>query len=238
MFDIDGTLFRWQLYHELVFEIKSRGHFSEQEAEALDQAFVAWQGKFTSWHDYEFLVMETITRHLTEIAPKALEEAASHVVERSGHKIYGYTAKLLKKLQTEGYYCLALSASQQEIAEKFADKYSFDDCVAAVYEREGDNYTGNHSRVVHGHKRELLETYLADHKEIGLTLDDSVAVGDSASDISMLEMVDRPIAFNPSSELLEAAMKHGWKVVVERKNIAYELEGADGHFVLARTDQF
>jgi HAD superfamily phosphoserine phosphatase-like hydrolase len=236
VFDIDGTLFRWQLYHELVFELKTIGSFSEVEAAALDDALTSWQAKHISWRDYELLVMETIERHITEITPETLETAAKIVVERSGHKIYGYTAQLLASLQQSGYYTLAISASQQEIAEQFAKRYRFDDCVAAVYERKDGRYTDQKTRMVYGRKDTLLKDYLTEHPE--LTLEKSVAVGDSGSDIAMLELVEHPIAFNPSEELLDAALTHHWQVIIERKNIAYTLEPKNGQFILAKTDRF
>ena len=236
VFDIDGTLFRWQLYHELVFELKALGRFTKQESEALDVALISWQAKHISWRDYEHLVIHTIDKHLTTIKPSELEQAAQSVVERSGHKIYSYTAKLLKRLQDEGYYTLALSSSQREIAAQFAAKYDFSDCIGQTYERTGDTYTGAKQVIVHGRKDVLINEYLSKHTD--LTLEDSIAVGDSGGDISMLELVTHPIAFNPSEELLESALENSWKIVIERKNIAYTLEAQDGHVVLAKTDRF
>jgi phosphoserine phosphatase len=49
----------------------------------------------------------------------------------------------------------------------------------------------------------------------------------------MLEAVEQPIAMNPSQKLFDHAQKHGWKIVVERKNMIYELEDRDGSYVLA-----
>lgn len=236
LFDIDGTLFRWQLYHELVFELKARGYFSEPEAKALDNALLSWQAKHSSWKDYEILVIHTIERHIRQISPLELEQAAQQVVERSGHKIYGYTAKLLQQLNQEGYHTIAISASQQEIAEQFAARYDFDDCIAATYERDNGNYTGEKTRVIHGRKHEVIRQYLDEHPDI--TLEGSIAVGDTDGDVSMLELVEQPIAFNPSEDLLVAAIDRGWKIVIERKNIAYTLEPTDGHVVLAKTDRF
>ncbi|HTK39615.1 MAG TPA: HAD family phosphatase [Patescibacteria group bacterium] len=236
VFDIDGTLFRWQLYHELVFELKERDHFSEEEARALDEALISWQAKHISWRDYEMLVIHTIEDHIRDITPTDLEESARAVVDRSGHKIYGYTAKLLRELGEAGYFTLAISASQQEIVEQFAQKYGFDDCIGALYERVDNVYTGKKSRSVHGRKDELIHEYLATHPEI--TLEGSYAVGDSAGDTAMLELAETPIAFNPSDDLLDIAMERGWRIVIERKNVAYTLEGPDGHFVLAKTDRF
>ena len=57
----------------------------------------------------------------------------------------------------------------------------------------------------------------------GLSYDESIAVGDSESDIPMLEAVSTPIAFNPTKALYEHARAAGWKIVVERKNVVYEL---------------
>ena len=64
----------------------------------------------------------------------------------------------------------------------------------------------------------------------------SIAVGDVASDISMLEMVEKPIVFNPERKLFDRAKAKGWKIVIERKNIVYELEKHDGKYVLAKTN--
>ena len=52
----------------------------------------------------------------------------------------------------------------------------------------------------------------------------------------MLELVDQPVAFNPSEELLEVALERRWKVVIERKNIAYTLLKQGGQTILAQTE--
>jgi len=57
-----------------------------------------------------------------------------------------------------------------------------------------------------------------------LTMEDSVAVGDTASDISVLEMVHNPICFNPNNELYKRAKASKWEVVVERKDVVYTIQ--------------
>jgi phosphoserine phosphatase len=64
----------------------------------------------------------------------------------------------------------------------------------------------------------------------------SLGIGDGHSDVSMLELVDTPIAFNPEKALFDHASQQGWKVVVERKNMVYELEKRDGNYQLVKTD--
>ena len=65
---------------------------------------------------------------------------------------------------------------------------------------------------------------IADESGINPDWKNSVAVGDSATDISMLELVGKPIAFNPDGVLVDFAKKHGWRIVVERKNIVYDVK--------------
>ena len=50
----------------------------------------------------------------------------------------------------------------------------------------------------------------------------------------MLEAVKHPIAFNPDQKLYDIAVKQGWQIVIERKNVIYTLEKKqDGLYVLA-----
>lgn len=236
-FDLDGTFFRWQLYHELVFELKNQGVFNQETALRLDEVFTDWQAKRCTWRDYELEVVTALERSLPLIETSLFDEAASAVVSRSGHKIYNYTKRLLDTMKAEGYYTLAISGSQQEIAEIFAQQYGFDLCIGALYERSEGHFTGNYTRYVPGRKHDIINEFLVDHPEITLT--DSIAIGDSEGDINMLTMVSKPIAFNPSSGLFDEAIKNDWEIVIERKNMAYTIrKGDNGSHILAHTDSF
>jgi phosphoserine phosphatase len=52
----------------------------------------------------------------------------------------------------------------------------------------------------------------------------------------MLSIVEQPLAFNPTKELFSHARKSGWRVVIERKNMTYELESQNGSYILAKAD--
>ena len=82
----------------------------------------------------------------------------------------------------------------------------------------------------HHNKDQILKKLVQKH---GLNYQDSVAIGDSRGDISLLAAAERAIAFNPYVNLLEAAKDNAWKIVVERKSIAYEREEQDGRYLLA-----
>ena len=77
-----------------------------------------------------------------------------------------------------------------------------------------------------------MDKYLSANKEAsvrravekeGLALEGSVGVGDTEGDISFLELVERPICFNPNLKLYRYAKRMEWETVVERKDVIYKL---------------
>ncbi|HLN16671.1 MAG TPA: SDR family oxidoreductase [Acidimicrobiales bacterium] len=87
----------------------------------------------------------------------------------------------------------------------------FDDIVCAHLGRTDGRFTG-HLNVLPpiGEARAtLLEDYTARH---GLSLAESVAYADSASDLPMLEAVGFPVAVNPETRLAAIARRRGWHV--------------------------
>ncbi|HMI09758.1 MAG TPA: HAD-IB family phosphatase [Candidatus Saccharimonadales bacterium] len=234
-FDIDGTLFRWQLFHEFVFALKDAGQLDAKTAGLIDDRFLAWTSRKISFGEYEATIVDALSACISNLSLAMLEEASSKVVKASGHKVYKFTRDYIKQLKDDGYFLLAITGSHQEIAQPFAEQYGFDDCIGVLFERNGDVFTGNYERYVYGRKGELITEYAKSHN---LTFKDSVAVGDSKGDASMLEIVEKPLAFNPAHDFLEIAMEKGWKVVIERKDVAYELQkGQDGTYLLAQADQ-
>ncbi|PID32644.1 hypothetical protein CR956_01370 [Candidatus Saccharibacteria bacterium] len=234
-FDIDGTLFRWQLYHELIFELKNMEKFSSDEISQIDRAFLGWQSRNKPWREYENTIFDIFEKKLTDISLDDIVLASKKVVERSGHKIHNYTFKLLKDLQKKDYFIVAISGSGQGIVEAFAKLYDIDKCIGHLYEIIDGKFSGKTKRYTFNRKAEIVREVVESEN---LTLKDSIAIGDSYGDIGMLELVDNPIAFNPSKELLETAQQNGWKIVIDRKDIAYTLENQNGSIILAKTDEF
>ena len=66
----------------------------------------------------------------------------------------------------------------------------------------------------------IVKQYIA---ERGISLDGSIGIGDTESDASFLELVERPIAFNPNMNLKKIAQEKKWKIVVEKKDVIYEI---------------
>ncbi len=229
VFDIDGTLIRWQLYHSVADTLARLGHIDPQLHQSIKDARMIWKRREGQFSDYERQVVDVYDKVITSLTRQQFDAAAKAVFDEYKDQVYTYTRDLIAKLKKDRCLLFAISGSQTEIVKLIAKYYSFDDYAGSVYEYRNGKFTGAKD-VAAWHKDKALKELVAKHKA-GFA--GSIAVGDSHSDIKMMELVERPIAFNPEGRLFGYAVKKGWKIVVERKNVVYELESDNGKYQLA-----
>lgn len=236
-FDIDGTLFRSGLYREVSYELTKMGKIPKDLADTLILKHREYRGRLhgNAFEEFEKVLTDALDDLTTSIRIDDYDEAVKRVLAKKAENVYVYTRDLIKKLKDQGYFLLAISGSQIELVEPFAKKYGFDGWVGQEWERGDEYFTGNIKKT-HTGKDKIIKKLLDEHN---LTLKDSYAIGDSNGDVGMLELVDHPIAFNPTHELLEKALTNGWTIAVERKNVMYTMEkGEDGSYLLADTRSY
>lgn len=222
VFDIDGTIIRWQLYHAVNDQLAKNGLISAEAYEHVRRTRMDWKRRTgaDSFQEYEKELVKVFDQALAGMSVAGFAKAADKVFDEYKDQVYTYTRDLIHSLQKKNYLLFAISGSPAGIVEKLADYYGFDDFAATNYPAEQGRFTGSKDLSI-GKKPELLTRLIKDHDA---SFKDSVAVGDSEGDISMLEMVERPIAFNPSQKLFKHAHEQGWPIVVERKNVVYKLK--------------
>ncbi|HEY5442511.1 MAG TPA: HAD family phosphatase [Candidatus Saccharimonadales bacterium] len=230
VFDIDGTIIRWQLYHAIGDELARQGIIDPKEFQAVRAARMNWKRRSGAeqFHEYEMQLVRAFDRALPDLKVHVLSEAAEAVFSEYKEQVYTYTRDLIRDLKAKDYLLFAVSGSPEVIVEKLAAYYGFDDFAATNYPSKNGRFTGS-KQLSLGKKPELLKELMKRHSA---GLKHSVAVGDSEGDIDMLAMVEQPIAFNPSKQLFQHARQQGWPIVLERKNVVYKLEPADGTYRL------
>ncbi len=220
-FDIDGTISRNALFYQIVDGLIDQGYLPKDKKEQLTEKFEAYKKRIHkhAYKDFTALAVEVLKDNLTKIKVADYRKVVDEIVPKNAHYTYTYTTKLIEKLRKEGYFLIALSGSEKYSVDVFCERFGFDIALGEEYYEKDGHFTGELEQVVH-RKDKFLQRFLKDHD---LTLEGSVAIGDSAGDISMLEFVENPIAFNPEDTLFEKAKEQGWKIVIERKNVTYEL---------------
>lgn len=232
VFDIDGTLIRWQLYHALADELARRGGIKSEQFEKVKAARMDWKKREASFTAYEQTLIELVDEAITHIRTEELQAACRQVISVYKDQVYIYTRDLIRDLKAKNYLIFAISASQAEIVSLLAEYYEFDDYGGSYYEEEGNGYfTGRKELMLGARKPAYLQTLIEKH---GATREGSIAVGDSEGDIPMLSAVENPIAFNPTRRLLDHATRAGWQIVVERKDTIYTLESHENSYRLSK----
>ena len=222
IFDIDGTIFRSSLLIELVNVLIDRRIFPETTRLEFGREYLVWLDRKGSYEDYIMAVVNVFMKYIKGVKYDELKSASELVIAQQANRTYRYTRDLIVRLRLEGYYILSISHSPKIILEEFTKAHGFDKVYGMRYEMDENNrFTGEiMDRELIFDKAKILERAI--EKE-NLTLEDSVGVGDTEGDITFLSMVKNPICFNPNENLYKYAQKAGWKVVVERKDVIYEL---------------
>ncbi len=232
VFDIDGTLIRWQLYHAISDALAHAGLIDAKAFANVRAARMTWKKRAgqNSFNDYENALIKAYDDAIINITQKQFLAAAVKAFEEYKDQTYTYTRDMLRSLKQKGYLLFAISASQADIVEMLAGYYGFDGWGGSVYEVKNERFTGQKQVLKSRAKPDRLLSLAIKHKAV---FDGSIGVGDSDSDIPMLELVEQPLVFNPNKKLFEHARAKGWPVVVERKNVVYKLELKNGRYFLA-----
>ncbi len=221
IFDIDGTIFRSSLLIELVDALIQAEIFPASARRLYAKSFRVWLDRKGSYENYINDVVRAFLKYIKGVGYKDFYRVASQVILFHKNRVYRYTRDLVADLKKRHYYLVAISNSPIEIVEAFAKKeLGFDDVYGRKYEVDSrGKFTGRIENIgLMLDKAAALEDLVA---RSGLSLEDSMGVGDSEADIAFLEKVKHPICFNPNRELYEHAKISGWKIVVERKDVIY-----------------
>jgi HAD superfamily hydrolase (TIGR01490 family) len=230
VFDIDGTVYREAMSFIVAEELLIGPDFKE-EAEALAGARHTYKsrGSTEAYWAYNKTILDVFKKALQHTTPAQLQEVIATLLKHKSDYCYAYTIQLIKQLKAEGRTLIAISGSIANIVEPFAKSVGFDYVVASGLEVKNGAFTGERATETKQGKDKILKALVAEHD---LSLEGSVGVGDTHRDIPMLAVTEHPIAFNPNAALYEEAEKHGWKIVLERKNMIYELEKINGTYTL------
>jgi len=222
VFDIDGTVFRSSLLIDLVDRLVERGLMPADTREEYREEQSRWLDRKGDYESYIGAVVDTFGKRIKGLPFDEVSYIAGELIEERKDRVYRYTRDLVKELKKKDYFLLAVSHSPRFIVDGFGFESGFDKVYGTFYTTgPSDKFTGEiEDKDLIFNKAAVLQQ--AVRKE-NLTLENSVGVGDTEGDIPMLEMVTSPIAFNPNAKLYKHAKRRRWKIVVERKDVIYEL---------------
>lgn len=227
IFDLDGTFYRDSLFIAITKAMCAEdeaGGFPKRRYSSrklIQEAEKAWRDRETDYGSYIRVVVEVFSNNIKGAEKEQVISKAKAVMRQMNQQVHIFTRELFN-ICRESYYTIAITGSQIEIVEAFKKYWPFDYVLSTVFEVDRDSrYTGKVIKeAVVDKQRSLLELIVGDKS----LLKDSIGIGDSNKDVAFLEMVDKPICFNPNHVFAEQALERGWPVVVERKNVIWIIQ--------------
>ena len=221
IFDIDGTIFRKNLAFELINELAWLKVFKKSVRDELVRLYTNWLNHKGVYEDYRKALIDLYSKNIVGCHKEEVLHASRIVVPFFKDRTYIFTSQLIEKLKKDHYNIIAISGSPQEIVDEYNKYLKFDAVFGTVYELDKVNvYTGRAIFEPPKDKGQVVRQYVVEN---GLTFEESYGVGDTESDQKVLEIVDHAIAFNPNQNLKKIAEEKKWRIVVEKKDVIYEI---------------
>lgn len=222
IFDIDGTIFRKNLQFELINELSWMDIFPRKVRDQIVTLYTNWLEHTGTYEQYRLGLVDLYEKHIRGCKLEDVQKASQLVVSFHQNRTYIFAESIIKKLRSENYHLIAISGSPVEIVKEYDKLHlKFDAVFGSVYDLNEKNvYTGEIHNEPVKNKGNLVRQYVKDHD---LTLEDSYGMGDTESDASFLDLVANPIAFNPNENLKSIAQQKGWRIVVEKKDVVYDI---------------
>ncbi len=225
IFDIDGTLFRSSLVIQLILELVKTGVFPKKVLKIMETDYEAWLNRRGSYENYIKKIIKIYYTSIRGCRKADIDNAVKKVLAVHKDRVYRFTRDLIKNLQRKGYYLLTISGSPTDIVEPFARYFGFKTSYGRIFEVKRGKFTGQvTNNVIMNHRKDQIVKDFLKRANLETDWENSYAVGDTETEIPLLELVGHPIAFNPNSTLARYAKKQGWQIVVERKDVVFQLE--------------
>lgn len=219
VFDIDGTIFRSNLHFELFKGLVEYGIFPAIVLKEIEEYHDDWINRRGHYRDFEKSLIVSYQNRLKGKVVEDIQKVSKFIVQEKMEHVYVYTRDMIERLRPD-YLLVAISGSPCEVVDAFTENWKFDKAYGTIYGSENGVYTGEVVFPSYEVKDTTLKNFCTEH---GLSLQGSVGIGDTNGDIAFLNLVENPIVFNPSQELFTNAKQRGWKTVVERKDVIYEI---------------
>ncbi|MFZ2188841.1 MAG: HAD-IB family phosphatase [Candidatus Moraniibacteriota bacterium] len=220
VFDIDGTIFRKNLAFELLNELSWMKIFPKVVRDELIALYGHWLDNEGTYEAYRIKLVDLYEKNIQGKSQEEIIKAAKIVAQFNAKRTYIFAKKLIEEMRPD-HIMLVISGSPIEIVKEYAEIFQFDAYYGSVYEIDKDKiFTGKTIFEPTRDKGAVVKQFVAEND---ISLVDSFGMGDTQSDASFLELVDLPIAFNPDLNLRKIAEKNAWRIVVEKKDVIYEI---------------
>lgn len=219
IFDFDGTLIEKDslpcLGREWIRQGRSLPRYLSVWALVLP-VYLFYKSGLSSREAMKELAFRNFNRFYINLSRDDIKEFFRQAYPFLKEKFNTKVVEEVRQAQHQGYHCVLLSGSYQELLEIIAQDLGMETVLGArLAYRDGIFDPRGQIQFIDGRsKLELLQAAFADKP---VEWKASRAYGDSYADIYCMEMVGEKVAVNPDAELLAYACQRGWRILSHRQ---------------------
>lgn len=210
VFDADGTIVRGTMTEEMLFALLGDYPVDHEFVRATNASCARIARQECSYHEHAEEIVRILRAILVGRRREDLDPFFAIAIARMRGRMHPFTRYLLEEVQ-DSHTCIAITGSPHEIIDPLLDEWGIHYAYGSEFELADGCYTGKEVRVPVYDKKLWLDTHLSLH---GGTLNGSIGIGDTKSDIKFLNHVSLPIVFNPDYTLLQHARVKKWWIVL------------------------
>lgn len=210
LFDLDNTLIAGDSDYEWGKWLVHKNKVDKDYYERMNEQF---------FRDYQAGVLDIYAylnfalAPLAQIEPEELQVLHQEFMEQIIAPLWLPGAEqLLARHRGKGDVLVIISATNRFIVEPICHKLGVEEVIATEPEMINGRYTGKVAGVPSYQQGKVtrLRDWLQDRHE---TLQGSYFYSDSINDLTLLQVVDNPVAVNPDSKLAAEARAQAWPIM-------------------------
>ncbi len=213
IFDLDNTLLGGDSDYEWGQFLVDQKLVDQQEYENANKKF---------YEDYKNGILDVVEysafsfKPLTTRTMEELDELHAEFMQDVIRPIILEKAiALIQKHQEQGDTLIIITATNSFITRPIATELGIYNLLATDPKIENGRYTTEieGTPCFKEGKVTRFNTWLKENEKNGLDIKDSAFYTDSINDLSLLELVDRPVAVDPDEKLRTTAEERNWEVI-------------------------
>jgi phosphoserine phosphatase len=219
-FDVDATKFRKHLSGLWAHKMIEERVVAPAHGASVTRAYKNYLLRTGTFEEYDKALIEFYYggTALKGVRLDVVQRLAVQVVKEHGGRIHIFPRAVLNAARRCGYIPVLISGSPNVIVSEFAKLHQLEYWRGTDLPHKDGILTGESNGANAYNKGPLLNSIA---RELGISLKDSLAIGDGVADAKMLECVGYPIMFNPSPALsaIDKKEERRWGMIKEIRSI-------------------
>lgn len=215
IFDFDGTIYENETFPLLMKHLKEHPTYGSEYKPFYLSALLPYLGAKGKVYPEAKMKLQLMNRYLqifTGLPETAVNTYFAEIAHKMANNLNTDVLARIKEHSENGFHIMIVSGAFTPLLDEIAKNFSVDTIIGTDIPLS-DGFFDSTKQIDHvngARKRELVHEQVNNN---AIDWKNSVAYGDSYSDLSVLELVGNPVAVCPDDKLREVANNKQWEIM-------------------------